>query len=130
MYKSVRQKVTFKAPPKTVYGLLMDAQKHAAFTGAPVNLKNEIGGKLSAFGGSITGINVELAPNKRIVQMWRADDWPAGHYSTATFELAATDGGTALTFTQTGVPVDKYDDIVSGWKEFYWSKIRAYLAAQ
>ncbi len=128
MYKTVRQKVKLKATPKTVYALLADAQKHGAFTGGPVELANEVGGKLSAFGGAITGINVELAPHKRIVQMWRAKDWPKGHYSTATFELAPADGGTALTFTETGVPESKFDDINKGWREHYWDKLKIFLA--
>ena len=95
MYQSIRQEVTFKAKPETIYRMLMDAKAHSAFTGGPVELMNEIGGKLSAFGGAITGINIELVPNKRIVQMWRAGDWPEGHYSTATFELTAVEAPNA-----------------------------------
>ena len=127
MYQSIRQEVTFKAKPETIYRMLMDAKAHSAFTGGPVELMNEIGGKLSAFGGAITGINIELVSNKRIVQMWRAGDWPAGHYSTATFELTAVEAGTQLAFTQTGVPENKYDEINKGWHEQYWDKIKAAL---
>ena len=125
MYKSIRQTVNFKAAPKVIYGMLTDAKKHAAFTGEPVELANEVGGALSAFGGAITGVNVELVANKRIVQMWRAGDWPEGHYSTATFELTAAEGGTVLTFTQTGVPEGKASEIAQGWTTHYWANIKA-----
>ena len=127
MYKSLRQKVTFGAPPKAVYALLMDAGKHAAFSGAPVQLVAEVGGTLSAFGGQITGINVELVRNKRIVQMWRSGSWPTGHHSTATFEFEARETGTLLTFTQTGIPASALADITDGWKKHYWVKMKAAL---
>lgn len=127
MFKTLRQTVTFSATPKAVYALLANAEKHAAMIGAPVSLDNRVGGKLSAWDGSITGINVELVAGKRIVQMWRAGDWPKGHYSTATFEFAPSDNGTTLTFTQTGIPADKYDSIRDGWKEHYWSKMKSAL---
>ncbi len=127
MFKTVRQKVTLKASPKKIYALLMDADKHSALIGAPVALESVVGGKLSAWDGAIKGINVELTPGKRIVQMWRSEDWPEGHYSTATFELQPIDGGTQLVFTQTGVPASMYDDIVNGWKSFYWQPMKAAL---
>lgn len=127
MYKSIRQEVVFSAAPKVIYNMLMDAKEHGDFTGAPVDLSNEVGGKLSAFGGAITGINVELVPAKRIVQMWRAGDWPDGHYSTATFELTVAGHGTQLAFTQTGIPENKFDEISKGWQSQYWDKIKAAL---
>lgn len=128
MYKSLRQEVKLKATPKAVYDMLMDAKKHSAFTEAPVDISNEVGGKLSAFGGGITGINIELVPAKRIVQLWRAGDWPEGHYSTATFELAASGNSTQLDFTQTGIPEGKYDEIRKGWETHYWQKMQAALS--
>ncbi len=129
MYKSIRQTVKFKATPKIIYSMLAEAKKHSAFTGAPVELIDEVGGKLSAFGGAITGVNVELVLNKRIVQMWRAGDWPEGHYSTATFEVALSADGnsTELAFTQTGVPDNKHAEISKGWQEQYWDKMTAAL---
>lgn len=128
MYKSIREEIEFKATPRVIYDMLMDARKHSAFTGAPVELGNEVGGRLSAFGGAITGINVELVPDKRIVQLWRAGDWPEGHYSTATFELAESGHNTRLAFTQTGVPEGKYDEIRKGWETQYWQKMQAALS--
>ena len=127
MFKSIREEVALNATPEAIYNMLMNAQKHRAFTGAPVELSNEIGGRLSAFGGAITGINIELVPGKRVVQMWRAGDWPEGHYSTATFELIPSKGGTALAFTQTGVPESKFNEISQGWKSQYWDKMKAAL---
>lgn len=127
MYKSIRQEVKLNAAPKAIYDMLMDAKKHSAFTGAPVEISDSVGGALSAFGGAITGVNVELVPGKRIVQLWRAGDWPEGHYSTATFELNGSGNSTQLDFTQTGIPENKYDEIRKGWETQYWQKMNAQL---
>jgi activator of HSP90 ATPase len=125
--KGIRQSVTFKAGPHDVYEALMDAKKHAQFTGGKAVISRKVGGKFSTFDGYAEGTSLELVPDKKIVQKWRADDWPEGHYSTATFLLEAVSGGTKLTFTQTDVPDDQYDAISQGWKDYYWAPMKEML---
>ena len=57
----------------------------------------------------------------------RSQDWPEGHYSTATFELTKSKDGIQLAFTQTGVPENKYAEISKGWQSQYWDKMKAAL---
>ncbi len=102
--RAVKQSVTFKARPHDVYEALMDSRKHSQFTGSQASISREVGGKFSAFDGYSEGVNIKLVPDKRIIQTWRANDWPSGHYSRVTFSLKEAEGGTRLTFTQTGVP--------------------------
>ena len=124
----IRQRATFAAPPHEVYEMLMDARKHAKFTGASAIISRSVGGMIKAYDGYIDGRNISLEPDKKIVQAWRGSDWPEGHYSRATFALAEVKGGTRLTFTQTGVPEDEYEPIREGWKEHYWDKMKAAIA--
>ena len=71
---------------------------------------------------------MELVPDSKIVETWRSDEgWVAGHYSTATFTLEAIDGGTLLTFVQTGVPEARYEQISQGWQTYYWPKMKKFL---
>jgi activator of HSP90 ATPase len=63
---------------------------------------------------------VELQKNKRIVQAWRAQNWPKGHYSIAMFEFRSAKGGTKLVFTQTGIPAKNASSTNVGWKTHYW----------
>jgi activator of HSP90 ATPase len=127
MYKSIRQSVTFDATPYEVYELLMDSGKHAGFTGTPANISREVGGKFTCYGDGLEGVNLELVPDKRIVQSWRHKSWPEGHYSTVTFELEQLDNGTVLSFTQTGVPEKSFHEINNGWVAAYWNKMKAAL---
>jgi len=104
--KTIEQSVTFNASPHDVYEALMDSEKHSRFSGAKADISREVGGAFTAYGGALSGTILELMPDEKIVQTWRGSDdgWAPGHYSTATFSLEAIDGGTRLTFVQTGVP--------------------------
>jgi activator of HSP90 ATPase len=131
MCKTIKQKVSFKAPPEIVYGLLIDSKKHTSMTGEMANISNQIGGHFSAYNGDITGINVDLLPSKRIVQAWRGERFPEGIFSMASFFLAPNKvGGTELILTHRGVPKELISGIEMKWKEFYWDKMKKYIALQ
>jgi activator of HSP90 ATPase len=127
MSKSIRQTVTLKTSPHAVYEILMDSKKHAQFTGGEAKISRKVGGKFTIYGGDIAGENLELVPDQKIVQSWRYSDWPEGIYSKVTFSLESVEKGTKLSFTQTGVPDDKYEDIKQGWKDYYWDPMKAML---
>jgi activator of HSP90 ATPase len=127
MGMNLKQTATFKASPHAVYEILMDEKQHAAFTGGKAKISRETGGKFSIYDGDIQGVNIELVPDKKIVQSWRYSDWPKGHYSRVTFLLEPSVKGTHLIFTQTDIPDSKFEDIKQGWKDFYWLPIKAVL---
>ena len=122
--KSIRQTVNISADPGSVFDALMDSRKHSAFTGDTARISRKVGGKFSAYGGYCYGVNTKLVKSKKIVQTWRASDWPEGHFSKASFELRKTKSGTKLTFSQTGVPANQIKSIKQGWTEFYWEPMK------
>ncbi len=127
MGKNLKQTASFRATPHEVYEALMDEKKHAEFLGAGAKISRKIGGKFVVYDGEVDGKNVELVPDKKIVQTWRYSDWPEGRYSTITFEFEPTSSGTKMTFTQTDIPDDKYEDIKEGWKDYYWAPLKQYF---
>ncbi len=127
MPKTVRQSVTLPAKPHDVYEALMDSRKHARFTKSPATISRKVGGKFTAYDGYIEGVNLELVPDKKIVQSWRGSEWPTGHLSKATFALSRVKTGTRLTFTQRGVPDRHYVSIKQGWIDHYWMPMKASL---
>ena len=70
----------------------------------PAEISREVGGAFTLFGGYITGRHIELVPNERIVQAWRAGGWDPGIYSIARFELVEQGSGTKIVFDHTGFP--------------------------
>jgi activator of HSP90 ATPase len=125
--KTIQQSASFRASPMDVYEMLMDSKKHAALSGEPAALSREAGGRFTAWGTHISGYNLALRPGRKIVQAWRALDWPTDHYSIAIFSLNALDGGTELDFTQIGVPSHRYDGHCRGWIETYWTPMKEIL---
>jgi activator of HSP90 ATPase len=124
---TIHQEVDFNASPQRIYEALLDAKQFAAFSGRAAKINREVGGAFSLFDGHIAGRNVELVPNKRIVQAWRTVDWPEGTYSIARFELKAQGSGTHLVFDHIGFPEGLRDHLAEGWEGHYWSLLKKYL---
>jgi activator of HSP90 ATPase len=122
--RDIRQSVRINASPHDVYEALMDSGKHSQLTGSKASISRKTGGRFTAFDGYSEGTNLELVPDRKIVQTWRASDWPEGHYSRVIFSLKGTEYGTFLAFYQKDVPEEQYDDIYQGWKDYYWTPLK------
>ena len=126
--KNINQKINFACKPSELYHALMDSKKHSFFTQGKAMWSDKLRGKFTVYDGYAEGKNVELVPNQKIVQTWRAEDWPKGHYSLVTFVMKKSpSGGTMLSFKQEEVPISKCKDIEAGWKLYYWKPLKVML---
>jgi uncharacterized protein YndB with AHSA1/START domain len=125
----IHQEVTFAAPPAKIYEALMSSAHHAGFTGAPAEISGEVGGAWSAYGGKISGRNIELVAGARIVQSWRAGNWPAGVHSIVRFELEPQGSGTKVVLDHDALTEDQLPHIDGGWAKMYWEPLRKHLEA-
>lgn len=139
--EAIHQEVVFKASRKRVYEALTDAKQfnkvvmlsaaiQSGMTprGKPVEVSSEAGSAFSAFGGHISGRQIELVRDERIVQAWRAGGWEPGQYSIAKFELSENGAGTKLVFDHTGFPQGQAEHLAEGWKANYWEPLEKYFA--
>jgi activator of HSP90 ATPase len=94
----------------------------------PTRISAEPGGTFSTFGGLIVGMQIELAPNERIVQAWRPAYWKPGSYSIVRFALADSDSGTKLTLDHRGFPDGDGQSLLDGWNKNYWEPLTKFLA--
>jgi activator of HSP90 ATPase len=128
--RAIHQVEDFKVGPQRIYEALLDSKQFSAFSGGrAAEIHREVGGAFSLFAGHIVGRNLELIPNRRIVQAWRAASWPEGIYSIARFELSAQDSGSRVVLDHTGFPSEFAESLESGWNENYWTPLRKYLTA-
>ncbi len=127
MSKPIHQTIIFKVSPHEVYEALMDSKKHAAFSGGKARISRKVGGAIMAYDDYITGKNVELIPDLKIVQTWRAVDWPEGYYSRVVFLFTAVPEGTRLDFTHTDVPEGTEEEFTQGWIDNYWEPMKVFL---
>jgi len=67
-----------------------------------------------AYDDYIAGKNIELVPDKKIVQDWRAVDGPEGYFSRVTFEIPLRSGRYAPRFHPRGPPEGTEEGIHPG----------------
>jgi activator of HSP90 ATPase len=123
----IHQEVDFSTGAKELYEALLDSTKFTAFFGRPAEIKGEVGGACSLFGGHIVARNLELIPNQRIVQAWRVVTWPEGVYSIARFDFKVQGSGTHLVFEHTGFPEGLHDHLAEGWEQNYWALLKKHF---
>ncbi len=130
----------FKASRKRVYEALTETKQFdkvihlsaamksgMAPDAKPTEISREAGGAFSLFGGYVTGRHIELVPNERIVQAWRAGGWDPGVYSIAKFELVEQAGGTKIVFDHGAFPKGDGEHLAAGWKMNYWEPLEKFL---
>ena len=127
-FGTIEQTVFLKASPAEVYDALLDPKKHAKFTGSPATTNAKVGAEFNAWDGYISGKNLELVKDKKIVQEWETTQWPKG-YPRSRLELTLTPkkGGTELKMVHSKVPAEQVEDYTSGWHTSYWEPLAEYL---
>jgi activator of HSP90 ATPase len=131
MTEVIEQEIVLPVAPERVYAAYMDSAEHAAFTkNGAARISNAAGGAFSCHDGVISGRNIELVPNKRIVQAWRVANWPEGVYSMVRIDLESQGTGTKLTLHHDAIPAGERDHLDSGWHARYWKPMAAYFAEQ
>ena len=139
--EAIRQEVMLNASPQRVYQALTTTKDFdmitrlsdgaallAAADAKPTAISTEVGGPFTLFGGYITGRHLEMLPNERLVQAWRAGSWKSGGFSIAAFYLTAEAGQTKLTFEHRGFPNGNGTSLAQGWHSHYWEPLTKYLA--
>ncbi len=140
---AIHQEIVVQAAPERVYAALTDARQFdkiidlSGIRGSgmlpsqankPTQIRPEAGAAFMLFGGFITGRNIELVPNVRIVQAWRAAGWEPGVFSIAKFELVKQGAATKIVFDHTGFPKGAGKALAAGWHKNYWQPLTKYLA--
>ncbi len=119
------------APIERVYRAFLSSEEHSAMTGSTAVASDEVGGALSAWEGYIHGTNLALEPFTRIVQSWRAADFPADAAdSTLEIVLAPKGSHTQITLMHTNLPDGMGGGFTEGWQKFYLAPMHAYFTSR
>ncbi|MDO8655408.1 MAG: SRPBCC domain-containing protein [bacterium] len=111
--RTIEQTYTINAAPGRVFKALTDPEDIAAWSGGEASMDAKPGGAFVIWGGSILGTNLEVVPDKKLVQTWREDTWDVD--SRVAFTLTPDGNGTRVDLTHEDVPDAEYDDIAEGW---------------
>lgn len=133
---AIHEEMSFAASSARVYALLTNTAQFDALTklsdaaslltapGAKAtSISTDVGGAFTLFGGYITGRQLELLPDKRLVQAWRAGSWPPGAFSIVCFALEPAPDGCRLIFDHRGFPDSQGPSLAYGWRVHYWEPL-------
>ena len=114
------------ATPQRIYDAWLDGDGHARMTGAAATGSAEVGAAFTAWGGYISGTNLELEAGRRIVQAWRTTQFTADEGdSRVEVTLEPVDGGTRVVIRHGDLPAHG-EQYRQGWEDHYFAPMRAW----
>lgn len=128
MAESIELSEVFPTRPERLYSAWLDSQEHASFTGSPAKIEPWVGGKFSAWDGYISGHTLGLEQNKRIIQSWRATDFPEGSPdSRLEISFDSVENGARITIRHQNLPDGQGQDFYQGWLDYYLTPMKNYF---
>lgn len=123
--KTIKQSYIIKAPLEKVWQALIDPKIIDDWGGGPAVMEDKEGFEFSIWGGDISGKNLEVITNKKLVQEWKEDDWD--NFSKVSFTLSKEGDKTKLDLLHEDIPDSEAKDIEDGWKTYYLGPLKELL---
>ena len=117
--------VDIAADSEEVFTALTNPFQIEIWSGYPAEMKAEEGFVFSLWEGDICGVNLEVKPNRLLVQEWFFGD--TAERSIVTLKLKKVGEHTQVELEHTNIPDDVFEEIVEGWKEYYLGSIKGML---
>ena len=111
----------------TIFSAWLSSEGHSAMTGAQAIATAQVGDEFEAWGGYICGVNLEIEPNRRIVQSWRTVEFTDEEESSRLeIRLQADGDSTVIEIHHSNLPEHgmKY---LQGWVEHYFTPMKEYF---
>ena len=118
-------KLVIAADPEEVFAALTNPFQIEIWSGYPADMKAEVGYVFSWWEGDITGVNLEVVPNRRLVQEWFFGEQK--EQSLVEIKLKKENGKTLLELRHSHIPDEVYDEITEGWREYYLGSMKEML---
>lgn len=130
MRSVIYKTVVLPAAAETLFDMYLDPVSHAAFTGFPVSIGAPPGTPFSAFGGALSGVVLQAARPRLIVQTWRSPAFlPQQPDSTLIIAFSQDGANGRIDLVHLDVPEQDYEGVTQGWEQKYFAPWRAYLLA-
>ena len=123
-------KTIIASSPELIYNAWLDSEQHSQMTGGEAFICHNTIENFTTWDGYITGKNIELHLNKKIVQSWRTTEFDDNdNYSIVEIVLKEVDLGTELTLTHSNLP-DNGEQYIAGWENHYFGPMKRYFGSK
>ena len=125
MDKTIKKVYKISATIDKVWEALVDPAVIDEWGGGPSKMDSKVGTDFELWNGDIYGKNIEVVSKSKLVQEWFGGDWAKP--SIVTFTLKNDNSNTILELEQIDVPDDEFEDIDSGWDDYYIGPMKQML---
>ena len=129
MSETIKVAAAIPAEPSKIYDAWLNSRKHSSMTGGEAKASAMIGGRFTAWDKYISGKNIDLVKNKRIVQTWRGTDFPPGsNDSILIVRFEKVESGTKVFIVHSEIPDGMGKSYKDGWRDFYFKPMKKYFS--
>lgn len=121
-----KYEIKIMADPEEVFSALTNPFQIGLWSGYPADMKAEVGYIFSLWEGDITGVNLEIVPDRLLVQEWffGENEEP----SIVRLELKKErNPGTIVQLLHTHIPEEVFEEITEGWRVYYLGSVKNML---
>lgn len=115
--KSLKQNYEINGKIEKVWQALVNPEIIAKWGGGPAEMSGTQGFKFKLWAGDVYGENIKVIPTKKLKQEWYGGKWESPSF--VTFKLSEKGGKTKVELIHTNIPDNEFENIKSGWKEYY-----------
>lgn len=126
--KDFKKYFIIPAEPEDVFAALTNPFTIELWTGYPAVMDANPGTEFSLWEGNITGNNIEVIENTKLVQEWYFGDQE--EKSIVTIKLFENKKGTQVELNHKNIPDDDYENITEGWIEYYFGAIKEFFEVE
>ncbi|MGE0088747.1 MAG: SRPBCC domain-containing protein [Bacteroidales bacterium] len=119
--KDFKNSYIIPSTPDEVFIALTNPLTIELWSGYPAVMSVEPGSEFSLWDGDITGKNIEIEVNKKLIQEWYFGDTEIP--SIATINLLEHKKGTIVELFHSNIPDEDFENITTGWNEYYFDAI-------
>ena len=123
--KDFKKYYIIPAKPEEVFTAITNPFTIELWTGYKAIMDSNVDTEFSLWEGDVTGKNLEIIDNKKIVQEWYFGD--QSEKSIVTIKLFENKKGTQVELIHENIPDEDYENIIEGWNEYYFGAIKSFF---
>ena len=123
--KTIRKTIHIKATREEIFTAITNPLTIELWSGYAAVMEAVPGTPFSMFDGDITGTMMAIEPPSMIEQQWDFGEQPAA--SVVRIKLHEEGSKTRIELDHSNVPDEAFDNINTGWKEYFFGALKSYL---
>ncbi len=123
--KDIKKTIHIKVPREEVYNAITNPLTIELWSGYQAIMENRVDTEFSMFDGDITGRIKTLESPSLVEQVWDFGDQK--NDSFVRIELFEEKGKTRIELNHSNIPDEAFENIETGWKEYYLGALKTYL---